>query len=155
MNYSVAIVRLPLVREPGAQRIATPADAHRACGDIGGLAQESFHVLTVNARNALINRHMATLGLADSVLVHPREVFRAAIQDGASAIILVHNHPSGDPMPSAEDLRITRQMVEAGKVVGIAVIDHVIVGRAAGPADGKPGRPAFLSLRESGLCGFD
>lgn len=155
MNYTAALVQLPLVREGGAQRIATPADAHRTCGDIGVLAQESFHVLTVNARNGLINRHLVSLGLADASLIHPREVFRAAISDGASAIVLVHNHPSGDPMPSAEDLRITRQMVEAGKVVGIVVLDHVIVGRAIEPADGKPGRPAFLSLKESGLCEFN
>jgi DNA repair protein RadC len=154
MNYAIALVQLPLVREAGTQRVATPADAHRACGDIGVLAQECLHVLCLNARNVLINRHLVSLGLADSSLTHPREVFRPAISDGASAIILVHNHPSGDPTPSAEDLSITRQLVEAGKVMGIVVLDHVIVGRAVEPMGDQPGRPAYLSLRESGLCAF-
>ena len=153
MNYNVALVQLPLVREPGTQRIATPADAWRACSDIGVLAQESMHVLCLNARNRLINRHMVSLGLADASLIHPREVFRPAVSDGASAIILVHNHPSGDLAPSAEDLRVTRQLVEAGKVVGIKVLDHVIVGREAAKG-GQPASP-FLSMREGGLCVFE
>jgi DNA repair protein RadC len=82
---------------------------------------------------------------AGSGLVHPREVFRAAILDGAGAIILAHNHPSGDPTPSSEDIRITRQLVEAGKILDIEVLDHVVVGRGERP---------FLSLRESGLVSF-
>ena len=151
MNYNIALVQLPLVREPGTQRIATPADAWRACSDIGVLAQESMHVLCLNARNRLINRHMVSLGLADASLTHPREVFRPAVSDGALAIVLVHNHTSGDPTPSAEDLRITRRLVEAGKVVGIKVLDHVIVGREAAQAGGLP----FLSMREGGLCAFE
>ena len=115
MNYNIALVQLPLVREPGMQKILAPADAWRACSDIGALAQESMHVLCLNARNRLINRHMVSLGLADASLTHPREVFRPAVSDGASAVILVHNHPSGDLAPSAEDLRVTRQLVEAGE----------------------------------------
>ena len=154
MNYNIALVQLPLVREPGKERIATPADAHRICGDIAGLAQESLHVLCLNSKNILVNRHLVSLGLADSALMHPREVFRPTVSDGASAIVLVHNHPSGDPTPSAEDVRITRQMVEAGKALDIRVLDHVVVGRAIEPGGGQPGRPAFLSMRESGLCAF-
>lgn len=154
MNYNVALVQLPLVREPGTRKILTPADAWRACGDVGSLAQESMHVLCLNARNRLINRHMVSLGLADASLTHPREVFRPAVTDGASAIILVHNHPSGDLDPSADDLRATRQLVEAGKVVGIKVLDHVIVGRKAAKG-GHPASPPFLSMREGGLCAFE
>ena len=66
MNYNVALVQLPLVREPGTQKILTPADAWRACSDLGSLAQESLHVLCLNSRNRLINRHMVSLGLADA-----------------------------------------------------------------------------------------
>ena len=119
------------------------------CSDIAGLAQESFHVLSLDVRNRLINRHLISLGLADASLVHPREVFRAAIgQDGACALLLAHNHPSGDPTASAEDLRITRQLVEAGRILDVRILDHVIIGR---PMNGSP---AFLSMREAGLVTF-
>ncbi len=154
MNYQSALVQLPLVRDAGVHKITSPADAYRVCADIAGLAQESFHVLSLNARNVLINRHLITLGLVDSAPVAPRECFRPAISDSASAVVLVHAHPSGDPTPSAEDLRVTRQLVEAGNVLGIKVMDHVIVGRAIEPMGDHPGRPAFLSLREKGLCTF-
>ena len=149
MNYNPALIQLPLVRESKGEHVRTPAEVHRVCSDIATLAQESFHVLSLDVRNRLINRHLISLGLADASLVHPREVFRAAIgQDGACALLLVHNHPSGDPTPSAEDLRITRQLVEVGKIVDIKVLDHVIIGRAT------DSRPAFLSMRESELCAF-
>ena len=157
MNYSTALVQLPLVREVGKQRIATPADVYRVCSDIANLAQESFHVILLSAKNTLINRHLVSLGLADASLVHPREVFRTAIgPDGGAccALLLVHNHPSGDPAPSAEDLRITRQLIEAGKIVDIKVLDHVIIGRPMEATGDQPARPGFLSLRESGLCSF-
>ena len=154
MNYSTALIQLPLVCEPGKQRVISPADAYNLCRDIVNLAQEAFHVLTLNTRNALLNRHMVSLGLVSSALVHPREVFMAAIRDGASALILVHNHPSGDTSPSAEDLRITRTLIDAGKIIDIAVLDHVIVGQAVPPEGDQPGRPGYISLRESGLCTF-
>ena len=72
MNYSTALVQLPLVREAAGQRVATPADVYRVCSDIGELAQESFHILSLDAKNKLINRHMVTLGLADASLVQFR-----------------------------------------------------------------------------------
>jgi len=148
MDYSTALVQLPLVREQSRQRIATPQQVYDVCRDIADLAQESFHVIALNAKNNLINRHLVTLGLADASLVHSREVFRPAIQDGASAIVCVHNHPSSDVTPSAEDVRITRQLIEAGRIIDIKVIDHLIIGR---PSNGSP---AFLSMREAGLCEF-
>lgn len=154
MNYSTALVQLPLVRESTGQRVTSPADVHRVCNDIAGLAQESFHVLCLNTKNGLINRSMVSLGLVDNTPVHPREVFRAAVHDGASAVILVHNHPTGDPTPSAEDLRVTRQLIEAGNVLGIKVMDHIIIGRVQAATPGDPQRSPFLSLRESGLCTF-
>ena len=97
----------------------------------------------------MIARTMISLGLLDSCPVHPREVFRQAIIDSAAAIILVHNHPSGDTTPSAEDLRVTRQLVEASRILGIRVLDHIIVAR-----EGE-GRPGYLSIRENGLATFD
>ncbi len=150
MNYATALVGLPLVCEASGGRISTPEEAYAACRDIGGLAQESFHVLCLNVRNRLINRHLISLGLVDSAVVAPREVFRGAIADGACSVILAHGHPSGDATPSAEDINITKRLVEAGKIIGIRVIDHVVVGRDTGT-----GTPPFLSLRERGLCQFE
>lgn len=150
MSYSTALVQLPLVCEASGARVITPEDAYRVCADTAALAQETFHVLLLDAKNRLKSRHLIGLGLVDSALVHPREVFRAAITQGASAVVLAHNHPSGDPTPSAEDLRITRQIVAAGRIIDIRVLDHVVVGRR-GAGEG----PAFVSLRESGLCSFE
>jgi hypothetical protein len=137
---------LPVVKEGDPAAVcSTPEDAHRLLLDTAQLAQEAFTVLTLNRKYKVIDRHLISLGIADASLVHPREVFRAAISDGACAIVLSHNHPSGDTTPSAEDLRITRQLVEAGKILDIEVLDHVIIGRGERP---------FLSLRESGLVSF-
>ena len=148
MNFNTALVQLPLVRETPGERVRTPEDVYRVCGDIAGLAQESFHVLALDVKRRLINRHLVSLGLVDASLVHPREVFRAAIGDSASAVALAHSHPSGDPTPSVEDIRITRQLVEAGRIIDIKVVDHVVIGR---PVNGNP---AFVSMRENGLCTF-
>ncbi len=149
MNYSTAIVQLPLVKEAKGQCVRTPTEVTAVCNDMKTLAQESFQVLLLNSKNHLINRHMVSLGLVDASLVHPREVMRPAITEGASAIVLVHNHPSGDPTPSAEDIRITRQLVEAGQIIDIRVLDHIIVGR-----DTDSSHKSFLSMREEGLCEF-
>lgn len=148
MNYITALIQLPLIRESRKEQIRSPEDVARVCADIRDLAQETFHVLMLNAKNNLMNRVMATVGIADASLVHPREVFRQAVTESAAAVVLVHNHPSGDPTPSAEDVRITRQVVEAGKILGIEVTDHVIIGRESETTRG------FLSMREQGLCQF-
>ena len=105
-------------------------------------AQECFILIALNAKNRVIEKCIVSLGTVSSALVHPREVFRALIQASASSTILVHNHPSGDPTPSAEDIKITRQLVSAGEIMGIKVLDHVIIGDSS------------LSLRESGLVQF-
>ena len=157
MNYATAIVQLPLVREAKGSRVRTPGEAAQLCADISEFAQETFHVLALNAKNHLIERNLISVGLVDAALVHAREVFRGAIQCNASGILLVHNHPSGDPTPSAEDIRITRQLVEAGKIIDIKVLDHVIIGRKAQDTDdnsGKSNGQAFVSMREDGLCTF-
>lgn len=133
------------VREPASgERLNSPEAAAPFLEDLRHLAQEAFCVLTLTTKNRVIRRHMVSLGTVNSTLVHPREVFRPAITDGAASVIVAHNHPSGDPSPSADDLRITRKLIEAGRQIEIAVIDHLIVG------DGPP-----LSLKESGLVEFN
>lgn len=148
MNYVTALVQLPLVREISKEQIRSPEDVARVCADLSELAQESFHVLLLNTRNCLINRQMVTLGLADASLVHAREVFRPAIAEGTATIVLAHCHPSGDPTPSAEDIKITKRLIEAGRILDITVQDHVIIGKAAESSKG------FFSMREHGLCDF-
>lgn len=145
--YQAVETKLMTVKEASSTILRDPEEVTKVCKDLAHLAQESFQVLTINAKNRLIDRHMITLGVADACLVHPREVFRACVEDSAVAFIMVHNHPSGDTNPSAEDLRITRQLIEAGKIMDIKAVDHVIIGRENGEAKG-------FSLREEGLCAF-
>ena len=92
------------------------------------LNQEEFLVATLNTKHCVQRVVRITRGLLDSSLVHPREVFLPAIMDCASAILLVHNHPSGEPTPSKEDYDVTDRLTEAGKVLGITVLDHIVVG---------------------------
>ncbi len=89
--------------------------------------QEEFAVLLLDGRNRVIRESIISQGTLNASLVHPREVFRSAVREAAASLVLVHNHPSGDPAPSAEDRRVTRRLVEAGKVVGIRIVDHVVV----------------------------
>lgn len=139
----------PLVRDGQVVRATNPENVAAECREMAGAAQEMLVAITLNAKNIIIDKHIVTVGLADSSLVHPRELFRKAIQDNAAAIVLVHNHPSGDTTPSAEDIRITRQIVEAGKIIDIKVLDHIIVG-----TDDLNGGVRHHSMRESGMVSF-
>ncbi len=112
-----------------------------------GLAVEKFWVLCLDRKNRLQRCVEATSGIASSALVHPREVFRIAIQEAASAIVCAHNHPSGDPAPSSADLRSTRQLREAAEAVQIPLLDHVIIGRA----EVDPLGLGYYSFREAGV----
>ena len=147
-------ITLPQVREAAADangraiKINTPEAIAAQCADMATAAQEMFVVFLLNAKNNVIDRCLVTLGILDASLVHPREVFRGAVAAAAAAIVAVHTHPSGDPTPSAEDIKITRQLVAAGEILGIKVLDHVIIGRAT------PDRKGHTSLRESGLVTF-
>jgi DNA repair protein RadC len=106
---------------------------------------ETFQVLLLNTRRRLVRVDEISHGTLDTILVHPREVFRSAIAANASAIVLVHNHPSGDPAPSEADIKVTRDLIRAGQLLKIEVLDHVIIGRAT------PDRPKdYASLRELG-----
>lgn len=147
--YSLIIRGFPLrIGEGKTQRVRTPEDAYRMMEDVASLPNEVFAVLAMNSKNFVIDKFMVTQGILDASLVHPREVFRHAIIVGAAAIVLSHNHPSGDPTPSAEDILITKQLIEAGRIVDIKVLDHVVVS-----INKPPVRP-FVSLRESGIVEF-
>jgi DNA repair protein RadC len=106
---------------------------------------ETLQVLLLNTRRRLIRVADITDGTLDTILVHPREVFKAAIAANAAAVVLAHNHPSGDPTPSEADIKVTRDLIRAGQLLKIDVLDHVIIGRAT------PERPKdYASLRELG-----
>lgn len=91
--------------------------------------QEEFHIVTLDTRNQVIDTHRITVGTLDASLVHPREVFRHAIRDASASVILVHNHPSGNTTPSREDRAVTQRLEQAGDLIGIRVLDHIILGR--------------------------
>ena len=107
---------------------------------------EHFQVLLLNARKKLIRLEHISEGLVDTLLVHPREVFKSAIAANACYVVLAHNHPSGDPTPSDQDVKVTRDLVRAGRLLQIEVIDHIIIGRKAQ----ENGRD-YTSLRELGF----
>ncbi len=95
--------------------------------DEASMAQEGFWVLLLNQKNVVIEKRLVSLGTLSASLVHPREVFRPAIMQAAARVILVHNHPSGDFCPSQQDRLLTERLAEAGKLIGIDVLDHVII----------------------------
>ena len=109
--------------------IAGSADAARLLqGRMRGLDREHFFVLFLNPKHAVLGMVTVSIGTLSSSLVHPREVFKQAIKRSASAVILAHNHPSGNCEPSKEDLQVTKRLKDAGELVGIEVIDHLIIG---------------------------
>jgi DNA repair protein RadC len=150
---AIEIGRRACARTPGEKPspVREPASVYRLAAPLAhGQTQEVFWVLLLDIKNCLIGRPLeATRGLINSSPVHPREVFNRAIRHAAAAVILVHNHPSGDPTPSAEDITITKRLVEAARIIGIKVLDHVVVGAPG------PDTPGYLSLRERGLVNFD
>lgn len=100
---------------------------------------ECFMVLVLNTRRRVKGHYLVSIGTLDTILVHPREVFKLALMTSASAIVLMHNHPSGDPTPSEADIKVTRELIRAGQLLKIEVLDHVIMGQ-----------PRHSSLRELG-----
>jgi DNA repair protein RadC len=114
---------------PERDRMGSPRDVYeRMRFTLRDLPHEEFHVLLLNTQNEILRDLQVTRGTLDASLVHPREVFKSAIAEAAAAVVLVHNHPSGDPTPSAEDREVTRQLRAAGRTLGIDVLDHVIIG---------------------------
>ncbi|MDO9573706.1 MAG: DNA repair protein RadC, partial [Candidatus Contubernalis sp.] len=102
--------------------------------------KEYFKVILLNTKNQIISTELISIGSLNSSIVHPREIFSVAVKKVSAAVILVHNHPSGDPTPSREDIEVTKRIVQAGEIIGISVLDHMIIGE---------GR--YYSFREGGL----
>ena len=110
-------------------QINCPQDVHTLLApEMGALAQEQLRVLLLNTRNQVMGQRVIYIGNVNSSVVRPAEVLRAAVIDSAPSIIISHNHPSGDPTPSPEDVSITRDLVQAGKILGIDLLDHVVIG---------------------------
>lgn len=132
----------PLIREPAHVLALLQQETAR-------LDQEVVWMLPLDQKYRLRRSPVEiTKGILNASLSHPREVFREAIRSAAAAVIVVHNHPSGDPTPSAEDIQTTRQLLETGKIVGIQLLDHIIIG------GNRPAPAPFVSLREAGLVDF-
>lgn len=122
-------------------RIATPQDvADLVMNEMRDLKKEILKVLILNTKNIVTGTVDASVGTLSSSIVHPRDIFRDAIRRNAASIILIHNHPSGDPTPSGDDINSTKRVKEAGKIIGIELLDHIIIGE---------GR--FVSLKEKGF----
>jgi DNA repair protein RadC len=133
-----------MAAEPAREgrRIRGPRDVWGRLGPLlRDRKQEEFWVLYLDVQNQILVERCLTIGLLNSSLVHPREVFAPGIAAGAASLILAHNHPSGDPEPSPEDIAVTCQLVESGRLLGIPVRDHVVLGDRT-----------FVSLSERGLC---
>ncbi len=116
---------------PPAERpvIRTPEDAAAVVmEDFRHLDREHFSVLVLNTKHQVLATERVSVGTLNSSSVHPREVFKSAVRRSAAALVLVHNHPSGDPTPSRQDIELTGRLVEAGKIMGIEILDHIIVG---------------------------
>ena len=135
------------LREGHDGRLESPKQVCTILRDLGvhELEQEHFLAFFLDVKHRVRGFSTVSVGLIDRSQVHPREVFRNAILNGSSRVILAHNHPSNDPTPSAQDIDCTRQLVEAGKIIGIEVLDHVIIG------DGESAGRRYVSFREEGL----
>ena len=135
-----------LLTAPGMERpsIRCPGDAARLMMDMSLLEQEHLRTLLLNTKNHVVGVHEIYKGSLNSSLIRVGELFKEAIRQHCASIIIVHNHPSGDPSPSRDDIEVTRQAVQAGKLLDVAVLDHLVIGRA----------DRWLSMKERGL-GFD
>lgn len=126
----------------GRPHISTPEDVVRLCGpQFAGMDREYFWALALTTKNQLIKIIEVSIGSLNASIVHPRELFKEAVRLSAASVVVVHNHPSGDPTPSGADTQLTRRLVRAGDVLGIEVLDHVVIG------DGG----AHASMRDLGL----
>ncbi|MCK9593836.1 MAG: hypothetical protein M0Q91_17690 [Methanoregula sp.] len=142
-KYELRIVKIPgsVHEELSPDRVTDPESVLPWIKPIAGMDQEHFICLTLNGAGAVIANRVITIGLLNHALVHPREVFRGAITDNAASVIVAHNHPSGSLEPSGQDIAITTQLKEAGSIIGIQLVDHIII---------TPGGK-FVSMRERGL----
>lgn len=121
--------------------IRTPDDCAKFLyNEIGDLDRENFCVMTLNTKNQITSFHIAHIGSLNASIVNPREVFKVAILQSANSIIVAHNHPSGNPTPSSEDIDMTKRLQHTGEIIGIPVLDHLVIGDSH-----------FISLNEKGF----
>jgi len=140
--YSLRLVKESVATYDVEKVVRNPANAAGIVNqifDMQNQPNEVFAILCLNTKNKVVGTHIISQGSLSSSIVHPREVFKAAMVNNAASVILAHNHPSGDPEPSREDIETTRRLVEAGEIIGIKVLDHVIIGEQ------------YLSMKERGL----
>ena len=148
LQAMIEIARRILSNGEAAPLMDSPEKIYRWLRPIvDGEPVEKFWVLSLNRKNRLLRCVAVTSGTATASLVHPREVFREAIRNSASALVCAHNHPSGDPSPSQADIRATRQLREAAKVLQLDLLDHVIIGQT----EHDPAGNGYYSFAESGL----
>ena len=122
--------------------IRSPADVYALVSHMSFLDVEHVRIIGLNTKNHVILNRLVSTGTANASIVHPRETFRALIRRSCTGAIVVHNHPSGDPTPSAEDIALTKKLVEAGEIIDITVLDHIIVGQVR-----------YVSMKSEGLMG--
>lgn len=144
---NISLLSLRVIKEKGGRydvkkKITEPRDAHRIGIEVLEMherTEEIFAILTLDTKNKITGVFKVSTGSLSASIVHPREVFKRALLQNASAIILLHNHPSGDPKPSTEDIDITKRLIEAGEILGIKILDHIIIGDET----------RYISLKES------
>ena len=145
MVSSINIYKIKMIKEDTVEysnTIKSPADVAALARDVlemHEMAEENFIILCLNTKNKIAGVHTISIGSLNASIVHPREVFKVALLNNANGIICLHNHPSGDPEPSREDIEITHRLVNAGNILGINVLDHVIIGEQR-----------YVSLKEQG-----
>lgn len=126
--------------QQSVRNITSPGDAYQLLKDMESLEQEEMRVILLNTRNHVLNIQTVFIGTADSSIVNPRDIFRRALRKNAVNIIVAHNHPTGDTEPSDDDKRVTQQLSRAGDIIGVALLDHLVIGKAG-----------FISLKEQGV----
>ena len=143
---AINIYKLKMIKEDTVEysdtTIKSPCDIVRLAREVlemHEMAEENFVILCLNTKNKIAGVHTVSIGSLNASIVHPREVFKAALLNNANGIICLHNHPSGDPEPSRDDIEITHRLANAGNILGIKVLDHVIIG------DDR-----YVSLKEQG-----
>lgn len=129
LQYRIPQIKLALIRERTAEtfRINTPSDIHDYAEPLRHLAEEHFVSFHLDARNHIIGYHLVSQGTLTASLVHPREVFKAALLSNSHTLIVAHNHPGGSLTPSDDDVQTTKQLIEAGRLLGVELLDHIIV----------------------------
>jgi len=151
-KFSTYEIRIQRINEcPGSLRVDAPAEALAYWREKITVApwhdpeKEMLVTLMLNTRCAAVGHAMVSIGSMNESVAHPREIYRPAVATGAYGIILMHNHPSGDPSPSEADTRLTRRLAEAASILQVGLLDHVIVGT---PAESRPG---YFSFKEAGI----